>query len=209
MENHLVAIAVGIMSVGFVAFYLLMKKYSTKEDLAKIKYIPFPMGLGLWGASDWQVFRRRWKKFMIVWFVVLFIATGWSIISGRNRDNYVELDKILSNNEIYVGQTIYTSGDIVKAPGFAVYYTLVNQIMVDNNISPYQGLDLHSAEGIDIEQFVEYDYPRERPTEYIERDNDIVSPVLLRGRLIDRGQITDAARYSFDVIDIQELNIRN
>ncbi|RJQ33469.1 hypothetical protein C4566_03515 [Candidatus Parcubacteria bacterium] len=209
MENHLVAIAVGIMSAGFIAFYLLMKKYSTKEDLAKIKYIPIPMGLGWWGASDWQAFRRRWKKFIVVWFVVLFLAIGWSIISGKDRDNYVELDKILGNEDNYIGKLIYTSGDIVKAPGFAIYYSLVNQTMVDNNISPYQGLDLHTIDGINIEQFVEYDYPRERPTEYIERNNDIVNPVLLRGRLIDRGQITDAARYSFEVIEIQELNVIN
>jgi len=209
MENNLVAIAIGVMSVGFIAFYLLMKKYSTKEDLAEIKFLPIPMGVGLWGASDWKAFRRRWKKFMIVWFIVLFFAIGWSIISARDRDNYVELDQILTDENSYVGKTIYTSGDIVKVLGSTVYYNLVNQTMVDNNISPYQGLDLYTIDGINIEKFVEYDYPREGPIEYIERDNDIASPVLLRGSLIDRGQITDAARYSFEVIDIQELNVRN
>jgi len=83
MENHLVAIAVGIMSVGFVTFYLLMKKYSTKEDLVKIKFLPIPMGVGWWGASDWISFKKNWKKYLLGYFIILICVVVWSIMRNR------------------------------------------------------------------------------------------------------------------------------
>ncbi|MFA5126807.1 MAG: hypothetical protein WC465_02275 [Patescibacteria group bacterium] len=60
---------------GVIAFYFIMKKYSTKEELANWKYVPI---LNLW-STNWGFVKRYWKTFIIAWFIVLIVALWWSL----------------------------------------------------------------------------------------------------------------------------------
>ncbi|MDZ7799009.1 MAG: hypothetical protein U5L76_05435 [Patescibacteria group bacterium] len=127
----------------------------------------------------------------------------------EKTSNYVALEDIIGEEENYVGKEIQTTGNIVEAPGFKIYYVLLNKKMIEENVHPYtQGLDVHYPNS-DIEKIVSYDCPETRPREYIKRDSSL-SPLFIKGVIIDRGKdIRDMARYSLKILEIKELDIKN
>jgi len=81
----IISICVGVV----VSYYIVLKNTSKKDlKLAKTKSIPslnFSSGGWSgkdWGTISWPTFRKYWKKFFIIWFAVLILATWWAIKSN-------------------------------------------------------------------------------------------------------------------------------
>lgn len=76
--KYFVVIAISIIWLGVFAFYFILKKYSSKEELSNWKYIPILNFV----ASDWGVVKKHWKKFILIWFIVLILFLWWSLSKG-------------------------------------------------------------------------------------------------------------------------------
>lgn len=201
----------------YIIFFWTLGGYS-KQGVAAIISLFVILFLSIF------LFKLRKKSKKVIFFIFGFIILasivslyyftyspssggGYRITYGQDSSrSYVELDKILQNKENFVGKFIATSGDIVKSSGFNTSYILVDSKMVEENIHPSQGLDL-SYNG-DVEKFVKYDNPLivGDQNKYTQRESAPL-PLYISGKIIDRGNITDVARYSFEITDIQEVQI--
>jgi hypothetical protein len=88
--DNLTLWAIVIICAGVaVSYYVVLKNTSKKDlELAKTKSIPsLNFSSGGWSGKDWctiswPTFRKYWKKFLIIWVVVLILAVWWSIKSN-------------------------------------------------------------------------------------------------------------------------------
>ncbi|MDQ5938558.1 MAG: hypothetical protein QG603_417 [Patescibacteria group bacterium] len=65
----IVYIAIGVISLGIIWFFYVIMKYTTKEDRKRVTALgPFIYSSNLDGL------KRHWKKYLIIWFVVLILA---------------------------------------------------------------------------------------------------------------------------------------
>jgi hypothetical protein len=67
--TKIVYISIGLILLGVVLFFYLIMKYTTKEDRKRVT----DLGPFIW-SSNMDGLKKHWKKYLIIWFVVLILA---------------------------------------------------------------------------------------------------------------------------------------